>query len=171
MNHHDATPAESGPELTVAVASDTAAVRAVAGLFEAYRASLDVDLCFQGFDAELAGLPGAYGESGGGLWLARLGERPVGCCAVRPAPAGGSGRLAELKRLYVTPEARGHGVGRRLLTAALTAARAYGYEAIVLDTLPGMRAARALYADLGFERMRPYYDTPIRGTEFMRLDL
>ena len=141
----------------------------VALLFRAYAASLDVDLSYQGFEAELAGLPGAYAPPAGALLLATspAGE-PVGCVAVRPMAKPGA---CELTRLQVDPAARGSGLGRALAVAAMGAAQRAGYQTICLDTLPSMHAAQHLYRSLGFETTAPYYNTPVAGTIFMRKPL
>ena len=136
-------------------------------LLQEYHRSLGVDLCFQGFEGELAGLPGEYAPPGGGLWVAWADRRPVGCVALRRLDA----RRAEMKRLYVRPAARGRGLGARLARRALVAARRRGYAWLYLDTLPTMRAARALYARLGFARTRAYRYNPVPGSAFLRLDL
>ncbi len=141
----------------------------VATLFRDYAAALGVDLSFQGFEAELAALPGAYAPPAGALLLALgPGDTPVGCVAVRPLRVPGT---CEMKRLYTNPAARGSGVGRALAIAAITAARHAGYHTMRLDTLPTMVAARALYRDLGFETTPAYYDTPVPGTIFLRRSL
>src|ERR1700733_8877851 len=111
-----------------------------------YRDSLGVDLSFQGFGEELAGLPGDYAPPGGALLLAFLGEECAGCIAVRSL----SGDVCEMKRLYVRPRWRGLGIGGRLIEAVLGEARRAGYRAIRLDTLPSMTAARAMYEAHGF---------------------
>jgi GNAT superfamily N-acetyltransferase len=147
-------------------------VAAVRGLFEAYAASLDVDLCFQGFAAELVSLPGAYAPPRGALFVAGPAMAAVGCVALRPlATQGASATAAELKRLYVRPEGRGAGLGVALVHAAIDAARAIGYREILLDTLPSMTAARALYAALGFVPCDAYYPNPVAGTAYLRLAL
>ena len=144
-------------------------IAAVAALFAAYAASLSVDLCFQGFDAELAGLPGDYAPPRGALLVARDGTgAAIGCAALRPLGANG---IAEMKRLYVAPAGRRLGLGKALLAAILAAARQAGYAEIRLDTLPEMTAAQALYRSAGFEDAAPYYATPIGGTLFMRRSL
>ena len=137
-------------------------------LFQEYAGSLDVDLCFQGFAAELAGLPGAYLAPGGALLLARDAGQVLGCVALRPleAPA-----IAELKRLYVRPNGRGRGAGLALTEAALTRARASGYRRVRLDTLPAMGEAQALYRKLGFVDIAPYRHNPIPGARYMELRL
>lgn len=132
-------------------------------LLREYAADLNVDLCFQGFEAELASLPGAYAPPRGRLLLAVEGSDILGCGALRPLRADG----CEMKRLYVQPRARGKGVGRLLAQRLIAEAKSIGYRSIVLDTLPSMSEAQLLYATLGFERREPYYDTPVTGTVFM----
>jgi len=135
----------------------------------AYAASLDIDLAYQGFEAEMAAMPGKYAPPSGALLLARLVDgTPVGCVAVRPIePAG----CCEMKRLYVAPAGRGLGVGRTLVEAILNQARRMGYREMKLDTLPSMKAAVALYRQFGFEPIPAYYDTPIAETAFFRRGL
>jgi ribosomal protein S18 acetylase RimI-like enzyme len=149
-------------------------------LFETYAASLGVSLCFQGFDEEVATLPGDYAEPDGGLWLARAvgaSGAPVmgGCIALRMLAGDAADpaheATAELKRLYVTPAARGTGLGRALAHVALAHARRAGYHCVKLDTLPGMDAARALYASLGFRPCAPYYRNPLDGVLYLELRL
>jgi len=142
---------------------------AVAALFRAYEASLDVDLGYQDFAAELAALPGKYAPPAGALLLARDSDgRPLGCVALRPMADAGR---CEMKRLYVAPAGRGTGLGRSPMLAIVDAARAIGYRELWLDTLPSMAAAQELYRGAGFEPAEPYYDTPVAGTVFMRLML
>lgn len=142
---------------------------AVTALFGAYAASLPVALDYQGFDAELAGLPGAYAPPGGALLLARAADgAAIGCVGLRPARAPGA---VEMKRLYVAPVARGIGLGAALAHAAAERARALGADALMLDTLAGMTAAIAMYEGMGFVRIAPYYAPTPEGTVFMRLTL
>ena len=132
-----------------------------------YQTSLGVSLCFQDFEAELAGLPGAYAAPQGRLLLAWANGQALGCVGLRPLEDG----VCEMKRLYLRPAARGRHLGRRLAQAICVAAREIGYRAIRLDTLPGMTAARALYASMGFVPVPAYVYNPIQGTHFLELDL
>jgi putative acetyltransferase len=151
----------SEPEVVaVADASDLDEVRQ---LFAEYAGSLAFDLGFQGFDDELATLPGAYAPPRGALLLAR----GAGCVAVRPLENG----VCELKRLYVRPAARGRGLGRTLTLAAIDAARRLGYDRMRLDTVPGMERAQALYEELGFVEIDPYRPNPVDGARFLELRL
>jgi len=140
----------------------------VAQLFAGYAASLPVDLGYQDFATELAGLPGKYAEPRGALLLARdQAGAPLGCIALRPLDE----RVCEMKRLFLVPEARGMGLGRALAEAIIAAARDRGYRELRLDTLPSMTSAIALYQGLGFERIEPYYAPTPPGTVFMALAL
>jgi ribosomal protein S18 acetylase RimI-like enzyme len=137
----------------------------VAALFRDYVASLGVDLSYQGIEAELASLPGAYAPPSGALLLAVSPlSQPLGCVAMRKL----TDDACEMKRLYTAPSSRGLGLGRALAMAAISAATQAGYRTMRLDTLPAMHAAQALYRDLGFEVTPPYYATPVAGTLFMR---
>ncbi len=139
-------------------------------LLRAYEKGLGVSLCFQDFDAEIAGLPGDYAPPGGALILAHAADgNLVGTVALRALdPAQG---ICEMKRLYVAPEGRGHGLGRRLAERALTEAQRLGYRAVRLDTLPAMREAQTLYAALGFRDIANYNGNPVPGTRFLEKTL
>ena len=147
-----------------AAAADFAAGRA---LFEEYAAQLKIDLCFQGFAAELDQLAQIYAPPTGSLLLARRGDRPVGCGAIRRL----SGQSCEMKRLYIRPADRGAKLGRVIAQALLVRARALGYTSVRLDTLAEMIPARALYRSLGFREIAPYYDNPLPQVVYMELDL
>lgn len=138
-------------------------------LFAEYAAQLGVDLCFQNFSTELEQLPQMYGPPSGRLILAKVRDQYVGCIGVR-ALAGDS-RACEMKRLYVGEPARGLGIGRRLAIGSIEAARELGYERMVLDTLAHMTAARALYVELGFREIVPYYSNPNDGVKYLELAL
>jgi putative acetyltransferase len=144
--------------------ADFATARA---LFEEYQRSLGFSLCFQNFDAELAGLPGASAPPEGRLLLAFADDAPAGCIALRKIEE----EICEMKRLWVRPAFRGTGLGRRLVEDVLREARGIGYRRIRLDTLPSMTAAQALYLSLGFTDIPPYNDHPIEGTRFMEAPL
>ena len=143
----------------------------VNAIFKEYAQSLKVDLCFQNFDEELAQLPGEYAEPRGALMLAFVNGVVAGCCALRPLDSCDYSNAAEMKRLYVRQPFRGMGLGRQLAEAILDAARHAGYACVLLDTLDDMEAARALYEDLGFEEIPPYYHNPHAGAHYLKADL
>jgi putative acetyltransferase len=145
-------------------AADIAEIRA---LFAEYAASLGVDLCFQRFDEELAGLPGGYAPPEGRLLLAWVDGRPAGCVALRRLDRD----VAEMKRLFIRPAFRGLRLGRALAEVVIAEARAAGYRRLRLDTLATMREARSLYQALGFVPIAPYYDNPLPGTDYLELVL
>ncbi|HEX4825088.1 MAG TPA: GNAT family N-acetyltransferase [Candidatus Polarisedimenticolaceae bacterium] len=136
-------------------------------LIEAYAASLDVDLCFQGFDEELRELSTRYGPPEGALLLAPGESAYVGCVALHRWSADS----CEMKRLYVAPEGRGHGLGRTLTEAVIAEARRIGYARMLLDTLPSMREAQGLYRSLGFVPVTAYRPNPVPGSLFLELAL
>ena len=145
--------------------TDPSDVEEIKRLFLCYQADLGVDLCFQSFDEELATLPGNYAPPGGALLIAKdEAGTSLGCIALRPTnePARG-----EIKRLYVTPEARGKGLGRKLVEAVLQSAKSAGYNRVCLDTLPSMPEAIGLYRSFGFTEIDPYYTTPLEETLFL----
>ena len=134
-------------------------VKIVRRLFLEYQDSLGLDLSFQGFEAELADPLGFYD--------AILLAGDDGCVALRPIDEA----TCEMKRLYVRPESRGTGLGRRLAEAVIAEARTRGYRRMLLDTLPTMVQARGLYRSLGFRETQPYRYNPIPGTSFLELEL
>lgn len=136
-------------------------------MLEEYAAWLRVDLCFQDFAKELAELPGDYAPPRGDLYIAREGDATVGMVAFRAHPSG----RAEMKRLFVRPQARGAGLGLALVARVIEGARAAGHKSMILDTLPVMSDAQRLYEQFGFRDIAPYYDSPIAGTRYMELDL
>jgi GNAT superfamily N-acetyltransferase len=136
-------------------------------LIEAYAASLNVDLCFQNIGHELEHLAEEYGPPSGAFLLARENDVALGCVGLRRAAEG----VGEMKRLYLAPAARGKGAGRMLAEAIVAAAKDLGYSSVVLDTLPAMKAAQALYASLGFRPTSAYRFNPIEGTVYLELEL
>ena len=145
--------------VTIREAHDQPYLDEVRMLFEEYEAELDFDLCFQNFQAELDGLPGAYAPPEGCLLLAEHEGRAAGCVALHKLEEG----ICEMKRLYVLPAFRGRKIGRLLTEAVIGQARGLGYDALHLDTVPSMEQARALYAQLGFREIAPYCLNPIEG--------
>jgi GNAT superfamily N-acetyltransferase len=145
---------------------DEADLKAAIALFYAYAGSLGVDLTYQKFAEEMAAMPGKYAPPEGALLLAKaMDGTALGCVGLRPLGGG----VCEMKRLYVTPDARGLGLGQALADAVVTEARRIGYREMKLDTLPRLNAAIALYRAMGFREIPAYYDTPIAGTLFFSL--
>ena len=142
-------------------------IEEVRRLLREYEASLGVSLCFQGFERELAELPGEYAPPGGRLWMALRADQAVGCVALRRI----DDETCEMKRLYLRAGFRGRGAGRLLAVAIIGEARKIGYQKMRLDTLAEMREARTLYESLGFKRIEPYYHNPMQGAIFMELRL
>jgi putative acetyltransferase len=136
-------------------------------LFEEYAAALEIDLGYQGFADELAGLPGLYAPPRGRLLIAWVGDEAAGCVALRPLAED----VCEMKRLYVRPVFRGGGIGKQLAEAIIAEARQIGYAIMRLDTVPKLEAATRMYESLGFVRRDAYYETPVVGTIFMELVL
>ncbi|MEP6801233.1 MAG: GNAT family N-acetyltransferase [Acidobacteriota bacterium] len=139
----------------------------VRSLLLEYQASLDVDLGFQDFPEEVAGLPGAYAPPSGRLFLAREKGIACGCIALQPIDA----QTCEMKRLFVRPSCRNSGVGGVLVSRLLDEARGIGYRTICLDTLPSMTRAAAMYERLGFKEIPAYRHNPVPGSRFMALSL
>lgn len=184
-------PLADTPLVVLAVPDDAQELAEAQAIFREYAMSLKIDLCFQNFEQELAGLPGDYAEPRGALLLALVETsatqapsaapslvRPdgrslqvAGCCALRPLDTVDYANAAEMKRLYVRPGFRGLGLGRQLVEAVLDAARGAGYACVLLDTLDDMESARALYEDLGFVEVPPYYHNPIAGSHYLKVEL
>jgi putative acetyltransferase len=150
---------------TIRDASGPGDVAAIRALFLEYADWLGEDLCFQGFEGELAGLPGDYSGSQGRLFIAGPAEHAAGCIALRPFDA----ETGEIKRLYVRPAHRGSGLGAQLATLAVESGRRAGYRRLVLDTLDRMDSAVRLYEKLGFRPIPAYYNNPIPGALYFEL--
>ncbi len=151
-------------EIAPAGAADLDEIRA---MFREYSALVAEALCFQGFDQELESLPGAYAPPSGALLIARDGAAAAGCVALRRIDA----RTGEMKRMYVREAWRGKGVGRRLALAVIAEAKRRGHARLVLDTLPKLGAAIALYRDLGFRETGPYLARPTPGALCFELSI
>ena len=153
--------------MTIDPACSSEQIEIARSLFLEYAKELNVDLCFQGFAAELRDLPGKYGPPDGALLLATKDQRAVGCVALRRfTPTD-----AEMKRLYIQPPYRHLGIGRLLARCIAERARELGYRRVVLDTLVSMQGAQALYRCLGFVSIEPYYDNPLPGALYFAKDL
>ena len=146
-------------------------LQTVRQLFLEYQAGLGIDLCFQGFEAELAELPGAYAPPVGTLLLACIDDEPAGCCALRPLYNTDHLNACEMKRLFVRPAFRGFGLGRLLVERVMSEGQLAGYTTMLLDTLSDMETARALYQEMGFVEVAPYYHNPIPGAHYLKVDL
>lgn len=162
----------SGGPIVLSYARGGADMAHIRSLFREYQEWLGVDLCFQGFEDEIAGLPGKYAEPQGCLMLARDQEAEEGA-----GIAGGVGLwplgegVCEMKRLYVRPPWRGRGLGRRLAVEIIGESAARGYRLMRLDTLAQLKEAKALYESLGFKETGPYYDNPLKGVTYMERKL
>jgi GNAT superfamily N-acetyltransferase len=154
--------------LALASPSSAAELELVREMFREYQRSIGTDLCFQNFESELATLPGAYSPPRGRLYLGTASGKGACCAGLRPCD---DDAVAEMKRLYVRPEYRGLGYGWTLANALIADAKSLGYRKLVLDTLPTMKAAQAMYETLGFRDIEPYTFNPIPGTRYMGLDL
>ena len=161
----------TGPRITLHTPDTEEALQDTQAIFREYALQLGVDLCFQGFEAELASLPGQYAAPAGALLLARVDGQVAGCGGVRPLPEVDHPDACEMKRLYVRPAFRGHGLGRLIAQALMDHALQAGYSTMLLDTLDEMEAARGLYQTLGFIEVQPYYFNPIAGAHYLKADL
>ncbi len=158
---------ENGAVSELIQASSARDLERVRELFREYQRWVDEPCCFTSFEQELAGLPGEYGAPSGRLFLALEDGLPAGCAAFRKIDA----ERGEMKRLYVRPSFQGKGLGRRLALAAIEAARATACQTLLLDTLPKMASAIALYRELGFARRGAYSSQPTPGALFFELRL
>jgi len=159
------------PLIQILTVSHGPALHWLQDLFSEYQADIGIDLCFQQFDDEVATLPGAYQAPYGTLLLATVDGQPAGCCALRPLPDCDHSNACEMKRLFVRRAFRGFGLGRLLVDELMQQARAAGYDRMLLDTLSDMEAARALYAEVGFEEVPPYYHNPLPGAHYLKVEL
>jgi putative acetyltransferase len=156
----------TGPKIVPA--ESPAQIELARELFLEYAKSLGFSLCFQGFDKELASLPGAYAPPTGRLFLCEYDNQLAGCIALRPLEPG----ICEMKRLYLRPQFRGKGLGRKLAEHLISQAREIGYHHMRLDTVePTMKDAVAMYRRLGFHDIPPYSKIPVDGALCMELDL
>jgi ribosomal protein S18 acetylase RimI-like enzyme len=160
-----------GPDIRLVVPDSAEAFAEVRAIFREYAQGLGVDLCFQGFEEELAALPGDYAAPAGHLLLALVDGQVAGCGAFRALRDADHANACEMKRLFVRSAFRRFGLGRRLAEALMDEARRCGYSVMLLDTLDDMEAARELYASLGFVETAPYYFNPIPGAHYLRADL
>jgi GNAT superfamily N-acetyltransferase len=159
------------PEVRLVTPDTQALIGATRTIFREYAESLPIDLCFQGFDAELESLPGEYAAPRGALLLAFVDDELAGCGAFRALADVDYANACEMKRLYVRRAFRRFGLGRVLAQALIERACEAGYSTMLLDTLDDMEAARGLYATLGFEEVPPYYYNPIPGAHYLKADL
>jgi len=159
------------PDIRLVVPDSPEDFDATRAIFREYADGLGVDLCFQNFEAELAGLPGEYAAPAGHLLLALVDGAIAGCGGYRALTDADQANACEMKRLYVRPAFRRFGLGRRLAEVLMEEARRAGYSVMLLDTLDDMEAARELYASLGFVETAPYYFNPIPGAHYLRADL
>lgn len=158
-------------DIALRVAESPEDIAAIRVLFEDYQSDLGIDLCFQGFADELRQLPGDYAEPGGLLIMATVDGAPAGCCAFRPLATSDHLNACEMKRLFVRRAFRGFGLGRLLVEQIVSRADLAGYTTMLLDTLSDMEAARALYEDVGFVEVAPYYHNPLPGAHYLKIDL
>ena len=160
-----------GPDIELCSPESAELIDDTGAIFREYAAQLDVDLCFQGFEDELAGLPGEYAAPAGALLLAFVDGALAGCGAFRPLHDVDYPNACEMKRLYVRRAFRRFGLGRLLARQLMDRAIEAGYSTMLLDTLDDMEAARNLYETLGFVEIPPYYFNPVPGAHYLKVDL
>lgn len=156
----------SVPPFTIEPARSETDMAVAREMFTEYQQWLGVDLCFQDFESELAGLPGKYAPPKGEIYIARDGDDVAGIVAVRPVGPAEECR-SEMKRLYVRDKWRGLGLGRKLANRVVAFAEKAGYRCMVLDTLEQLEVAKSMYAHMGFEATEPYYENPLMGVVYM----
>ena len=161
----------NAPEIQLLPPADAAQWSEARQILREYAQQLGVDLCFQGFEAELGELPNHYGPPQGLFLLAWLDGALAGCVGFRALSDVDYANACEMKRLFVRPAFRRFGLGRLLAQALIERAQEAGYSTMLLDTLDDMEAARGLYETLGFEEVPPYYYNPIPGAHYLKVDL
>ena len=164
-------PAAKLPSVHLCIPDSPQSLDTTRQIFQEYVDSLAVPEYITGFDKELKALPGDYAAPRGQLLVAMSGDEVLACCALRPLDNVDYSNACEIRRLYVRPAYRGLGLGRRLAEAQMDFARMQGYSCMLLDALSDMEAARALYEDLGFEAIPPYYFNPIAGAHYLKAQL
>jgi len=158
--------------INISPASSAEDIEACRTIFVDYANSLGFSIAYQGFEAEMAGLPGDYAAPAGAMLLARVDGAAAGAVGLRPlADPEQKLSLCEMKHLYVRPEFRGLKLGRKLTEAVVAAGRSLDYDAMRLDTIEAMVEARALYTSLGFVTIPPYFSSPLDGAMFYQLVL
>ncbi len=161
----------SGPDIQLIIPESPEDWQETRHILRDYANSLQVDLCFQGFEEELAALPGPYAPPDGLMLLALVDGAVAGSGAFRPLPDADYPNACEMKRLYVRPAFRRFGLGRLLAQNLMDRATEAGYSSMLLDTLDDMEAARGLYESLGFVEVPPFYFNPIPGAHYLKVDL
>lgn len=161
------TPSSQVESLDPELASFPDDLLSVQAIFREYVLSTQADLGFQNYETEFSLLPGAYAQPQGCVMLVRCHHRVVGCAALRKIDAV----TCELKRVYLSPDARGNRNGKRLVLAMIKQARAIGYQRMCLDVLPEFQTAQRLYENLGFSDAPPVSFNPVPGTRFMAINL
>jgi GNAT superfamily N-acetyltransferase len=162
---------EPPPPIDLVEPDSPALIEATREIFREYAATLEVDLCFQGFEQELVSLPGDYAAPHGLLLLAFVDGALAGCGGFRPLPDADYANACEMKRLFVRRPFRRFGLGRVIAQALMDRATQAGHSVMLLDTLDEMEAARSLYATLGFVEIPPYYFNPLPGAHYLKAQL